>query len=324
MQRRRYLAVIASAALAGCPSNSDGATSTETATPSPTPTETTTATQTATPTVMSTETATETATETPTPEPTPTAYEAAVADTEGALLEMYNAYINQGEGTQSLTDVDASVEDFDDSSVYELSNEVDEARLDASEAATDEQESTVDSLRAIRDFLYHAALVQARLSNAHEHVEDIWTATDNEDASAISEPYKRATFHEYRAARSGLRDAEDAGRPSDADVVDFLSEREWEAKLDQFDAEVDVLAKLEAALEELQDAVQDLSAAHGAPDSESASQAAGQAVNHFETVLDELDTMLRDGVAESFEVLLESLEETCQEKRRDALAIESG
>lgn len=324
MERRRYLAAVAAAALAGCPSGNDGTDATATATQSETPAATPTATETATATSTSTETATATETPTPTPEPTPTAFEAAVAETEEALLEMYNAYISQGEGAQSLTDVDASVEDFDDTSVYELSNEVDEARRDASEAASDGQADIADSLQAIRGFLYQAALVQAQLSNAHEHVKTIWTATDNENASAISEPYDRATFHEYRAARSGLRDTEDAGSPSDAEVVEFFDADEWEAKLSQFDAEVDVLAKLEAALEELQGAVQNLSEAHGATDSELASDAAGRAVNQFETVLDELDTMLREGVAESFERLLEDLEATCQEKRRDALAIESG
>lgn len=321
MRRRRYLAVLASVALVGCQSSSNGATSTETVTATQTSTATTTETATSTP----TETATETPTATETATPTPTAFEAAIADAQAGLEAMYRAYLNQAVTAEALTDVDAGADDFDRTKVWDATDDVDDAtRRARSEADSDGQDATVDSLQAVRGFLYHAARTQQRLVNAHDEVWRLVTATDNEDSGEIQAVYRAATVSEYRAARSALRDVEDAGEPADADVVDFFDSAEWEALIDHLDAEVSTVGQLDTALEELPDAINDLAgarAAEEADDPESAEDQARQAVDSFETVLDELDTMLREGVAEAFERPLEDLEGTVRDKRVDAAAI---
>lgn len=327
MNRRRYLAFVGSALLAGCQSSGGNGTATATETPTQTQIATTTPTATSAPTETATSTQTETPTETETPEPTPTAFEESVSDARLGLEGMYSAFLNQEPEAETLPDVDAQTHDFDRHVVWSATDQVDPATQRARDAAGgDSQNAIVDSLQAVRRFLYHAARVQERLTIAYGHLEQLRTATDDEDAEAVDEAHTAATLSQYRAARSALRDTEDAGSPSDADVVDFLTEAEWEAKLEQFDDAVGLLGELGLVLEPLPDALRSLSAARGAAEEypQEAEDDASQAVTKFESILDELDAMLREGVAESFERLLLDLEEIVLVKRSDAVAIREG
>lgn len=318
MNRRRYLALAGTAILAGCQSDGQGppATATESATPIPTETATATPTETAT----STETATETPTETETPTATPTEFETAVSDADAALGEMHAAYVTQAAGGERLTDVDASVGEFDRDAVWQRADGVDEATRRARSAASGEQDDTVDSLQAVRRFLYVAARMQSEIVDKFGATETLLAATDEDDADGAEEAYDLVTLALRPPTIETLfNDVEDAGSPEDARVVASMTPQEWSNKLDQFAAEVETVASFEDVLERLPDGVASMAAATGIDgDSSEASAAAAD----FGAVADNIDDLLDEGVAASFEGPLEELQELCEEKRLEALALQ--
>lgn len=319
MKRRRYLALIAAAAVAGCPSQADEET-TETATQTATTTETPTATQTSTATSTPTETATETPTETATPEQTPTPFEAAVADADAAIEAMHAAYVTQVPAGERLTDVDASITDFDHQAVWDETDGVGEPMRRARDAASGGQNDTVDSLQAVRGFLYQAARLQSEVGEKYAATDELRAATDDEDHDAAEEAYNGVIVGGMPPTlETTLTDVEDAGSPSAASAVTFMSELAWERKLEQLGAEVETIAAFEADFERLLDAISSLGAAKGARGDSSDASAAATA---FDVVAENIDELLDAGVGESFESVLEDLQEVCEEKRLEALALQ--
>lgn len=324
MNRRRYLVAVGATLFAGCSSSNDGATSTETATPTDASTNTPTARSTSTETSTSTEAPTETPTEPSTPEATPTAFEAALVDTEDALQEMYDAYLSQSPGAERLPEVDASTTEFDHTEVWDQTDPVNEGIERVREAASGSQRDTVDSLQAVRRFLYESARMQSNLVAKYDAVDEIRDGTEEDDAADVEEAYDAVTINPFPPTlKSVFRDVQDTGSSADASSIRFMSSLEWEQKIDQFDSEIQTVEGLETALERLPDAVSAMATASDPrADQETASNEAADAASTFGTVREELDGLLDEGVAESFVGVLEDLEELCRTKRTDAVSIQ--
>jgi len=214
MQRRRYLlATAATIGLAGCSeSTSDatetGTTQTETTTSSPTatdtPTSTATATQTDTPTdtpepterptetptetETATETPTETETETPTdtPEPTERPREIAADRIDAADSRIEDAIDQWLEITgpnTTLLSSDASMTPLEELDV-DLERPLSDAReeLDAAESnATDDQQSTIDDLRSVADWIDYAWQAQGHTIKARLALEAYYSHITSEE-----------------------------------------------------------------------------------------------------------------------------------------------
>lgn len=312
MHRRAYLAAFATAAVAGCTTQSDGGgdPATDTSTPEATPTPTPEPTPTPTPEPTETETPTPTETETPTPEPTPTDFERAIADARAGLSVMLDAYLSQGDGADTLVDVGGDVS-FTYSDLSDGNKEAGDAHLDArDEAETGQQNNLVDQLDAVRQFLWQSAQAQQRWSTAFDAVVECRHDIEDEELDAWDRLEHRGTIRtEYIAVRTSFRQAEEASDPEDVEAFDAISTDEYEAKLDQLENAVDDLSALHSALGDVQEGLAEMEQGHN----ETAAELLGDAHESIEA-------LLRNGVDASMELEIEGIADAVFQKETKAEA----
>lgn len=158
MDRRRYLAVVGAALVAGCEQlEGEGPTDTPTGAPTDTATPTPAATPTQTPT--ETETATETA--------TPTGEERAAAmieDARGGIRRAREAYLEAAGGAERLSDIGPATRTFDAAPVVGEVDPVLDRLETVPDDATDAQQLDIEDLRTVAGWFRSAARVQAAMS----------------------------------------------------------------------------------------------------------------------------------------------------------------
>jgi hypothetical protein len=243
MERRPFLALLATA-VAGC-------NATDQSVPTDTPTATPTDTPTATPTDTSTATPTDTPTATPADTPTATAAERAgreaiaeVRKTLGAVLEQY-----RGDAGETILATDAAGT-FQGrtvrAGVAEARDEIATAR---ERAATATQERTVERLATLRQFLRAATEAQVELGNAYYHLQrtrDAFEAVDGRKADRAIESMDTSR----RIVRAPYRTIVEETSAEATTALPGLEAAAYRAKREQFDAEMAAFGELRGPLEE--------------------------------------------------------------------------
>jgi hypothetical protein len=244
MERRPFLALL-TAAVAGC-------SSTEPSTPTVAPTEVPTDTPTETP--APTDTPTATATETP----TPTAAESAIDEVRSTLGAVLAQYRGPGE---TILATDASATGFDDRQVeigvQEAKRELGTAR---EEAATERQEQVVERLDTVRRFLGTAAETQVGLVGAYRRAQNVRGSLAAENGTAA-----RESIHEMdiqrQIARGPYRTMIEETNAGATEALSGLDASTYQAKREQFDAEIRAFGALRGPLDTFAGGIGQLEAA---------------------------------------------------------------
>lgn len=324
MQRRRLL-VMLSALFAGCSSSSPSAT--DTTTPTATMTATATPTTTATVTATATATATDTPTETETPEPTESAAERegdeAVANAEDALDAVVDEFVGD-EGTD-LTDVTAATDlnDFYPRGVQGQLAEAQNVLNTAADAAvTDSQKDAVERMRETWQFLRLARDAQRATIEAYEHLEEIRTTAEDERPGDMREAINQLEAG-WRRAQGFVLDIEDEIDTSLLTEISGAEEDDANAKLNQWNAEIDLMRDLNDPLEVFQEGIDLLERARDQANTnrtEEANDTADDAADELEEATDDFDDLIDDlnEDNESMESILERLSNLAAEKEDEA------
>lgn len=303
MDRRSVLAATV-AFLAGCgqlpstdtstPTGTATDTPTSTATPSRTPTESETAMPTATEEPTPTETETPTATETP---ELSEREERAAREFDRATSELSQAVsAYAGSAGDSLVDVNAASSGFSRPAVLNELSDADDHIEDARRLASSRQQSRLAAVETARLFLGLCIDVQPRLIAAFGDAQSARDAIDNQRETEIE-----SATNELRAER---QDAErtldrivsetDASRVA---VVPAIPASDYEAKVDQFGAEVEGFASLADFFDRFRPAVVDLNDAErfDRAESERRAREEGQAAaDAFEALSTDLQSFADD------------------------------
>ena len=294
MDRRSFIALSA-AVLAGCGQQPSTDTSTPTATATDTPTATATATST--PTATATDTPTETPTDTPTPTETETPElsereEQAAQALSLAIRDLNEAvYTYAGSQGGSLLDVSAATESFPRIQVIGDISDADDYIEDARATASGRQQPRLAAVEDARQFLRICLQIQERVIAAYGEAERARDAVDSEQAGTI-EAATGDLRNERRRAQPPFADIESETSAETVSVLPSIPAEEYEAKVAQFDAEIDGFGSLADFLDRLHDAVVDLNDAERFDRVErerTARERAQQAAEAFEALTTELD-----------------------------------
>jgi exonuclease VII small subunit len=327
MNRRRLLSLLA-LSIAGCSGQQSASTptTTDTATETPTPTATATETRTATPTATDAPTDTPTATETDTPNPQIEAAEESIAEAEDALDSVVEEFI--GDTGNDLTDVTAATElnDFYPRGVQAALAEAQDVLNSAEDAAvTDEQTEAVTRLQETWQFLRLGREAQRGVIEVYEHIETVRTAAKDESPGDMREAINQLEAG-WRSAEGFVLDIEDEIDLGLLTVVNDAEEEDAEAKLEQWDAEIQTMDDLNDPLRTFQNGIDLLErardqAATGRTDEAGAT--ADGAADQLEEAADDLDDLVDDleEPGESMENILERLENIAAEKEDEARSV---
>lgn len=327
MNRRRLLSLL-TLSIAGCSGQQSASTptATDTATETSTPTATATETMTATPTATETPTETPTETATDTPNPQIEAAEESIAEAEAALDSVVEEFI--GDAGNDLTDVTAATDlnDFYPRGVQAALAEAQSVLNDADDAAiTDDQAETVTRLRETWQFLRLGREAQRGVIEAYEHIETIRAAAEDESPGDMREAINQLEAG-WRSAEGFVLDIEEEIDLGLLTVVNDAEEEDAEAKLEQWDAEIQTMDDLNDPLRTFQNGIELLErarnqAATGRPDEAEAT--ADDAADQLEEAADDLgdlaDNLEEPG--ESMENILERLENIAAEKEDEARSV---
>lgn len=296
MERRSFLALLATG-VAGCSSTGQ---------PTPTARDTRTETPTATATRTQTATATETPTRTATETPTAAEVEARAAidevrSTLGAAVERY-----RGAGETMLA-TDASTEGFDDRQIQHAVAEAERELATAREAAaTERQERVVERLDMVRQFLRTATETQVALIGAYRRLEEARDAFEATSGSAADRSVDQMDVQRRIARAPYATLAEETNAEATAVLAD-VDASTYRAKREQFDAEMRAFGRLYGPLDEFAGGVGQLEAARALRRNGSTAEAeaaAERAAERFEGVSSSLASL-----ADSFGTPADSLVE---------------
>lgn len=329
MNRRRLLAVL-TLSFAGCsgqqesPTPSTTNTLTEIPTSTPTATESETSTPTATTTETTTETPTETATETPNPQIE--AADSAIAEAESALDSVVEQFI--GEEGSELTDVTAATDlnDFYPRGVQAALAEAQGSLNDADErAVTDEQRDTVERLRETWQFLRLGREAQRAVIEAYEYVEMVRPAAEDESPGDMRDAINQLEAG-WRRAEGFVLDMQDEIELELLTVVNDAEDEDAQGKLNQWDAEIQIMDDLEDPLRTFQNGIELLEQARdqaATNRTDEASETADDAADQLEEATDDLDDLIDDleEPGESMENILSRLSNVAAEKEDEARAV---
>jgi hypothetical protein len=317
MHRRTVLALL-TGLVAGCNAQDD-----TTATPTPTPTPTEAPTPTATPTETPTPTPTPTETGTPTPGGPERAGNEAIAEVEKTLNSAVATY--GGVDSDSIMGVDASATDFRgrliDNSLREAREELETAR---ERAVTREQQRTVERLAVAIRFLELAAATQTSLGNAYFSLDRARAEIDAEEGVEARDHLDSMENERRFAAQSlgRLRSETDAASVT---VIESIDTADYEAKVEQFGAEIAAMDRINPRVETLSRAVGrlDVARAQEANNSDSATDTASRAVDELTDALAALRTFLEglSTAADSLAPITQQLIDVGEAKLADAREI---
>lgn len=243
MDRRAFLAAGVTL-LAGCGQGGDPPTS-----PSPSPT-TVSSSPTATPTATPTQTATPTESDTPTETVTsaPDPRDRLLDEAAGYLSESVDAYAENGRPQGHLTGVTADVS----VSKSDVRSPLHEARDAFSELGemdlSGARDERLSRLRGAHWFLWWLPSTHDAVRRTYRTATDVWSDVQDRDWFSAKNSAKSIRERSSDAAAELAKIDEDSD-PGDADSFDRLSPGDYEAKLDQFDAELSGARSLGEALE---------------------------------------------------------------------------
>ncbi|MEF8856058.1 MAG: hypothetical protein V5A16_01415 [Haloplanus sp.] len=315
MDRRAFLAAL-TPLVAGC---FGGQRSQPTATPTDTPEPT------ATPTPEPTATPTPEPTATPTPEPE--ASEAAaqrISDARSRLTEAI--YIYTGGVSDDLLSVRADAESFRARDVLLRLNGIQRALVEAeTEATTDEQRATVESLDTMQRFLTQATDAQSWLIDGYRALTEAYTHMDDGDLDAAEDDIERVETAADEVSEPTTTLREEMNIES-ASVIDAVDESEYENKVSQLGNEADVLATLGASVADIENGISMVERARDEIDenrTDRAAETADRAYDVLSDVEDRLDDLLDDFPerADAFETVTEDLRYLASRNADDADAI---
>lgn len=330
MDRRSVLAATVTI-LAGCgqlPSTDTSTPTTETATDAPTPTTTSTSSPT------ESETATPTATEEPTPAETetPTATETpelsereerAARELDRAISELSQAVSTYtGSAGDSLVDVSASSRGFSRPAVLRDLSDADDHIEDARRLASSRQQPRLQAVETARLFLRLCIDTQPSLIAAFGDAQSARDAVEDQREAEI-ESATRELRDERADAEQTLGRIVSETDASRVSVVPAIPASDYEAKVDQFDAEVGGFASLADFFDRLRPAVVDLNDAERfdrADRERRAREEAQAAADAFEALSTDLQSFADDlpEAGTSLEGLASDLADIATTKAEDA------
>lgn len=313
MNRRRIL-VLLGVTLAGCSGSQP------TSTEAPTETQTATREPTATASASPTATATSTATETPTPEPTATP-EQTPTDAErrgteaitmakrefNVVIRAYTSEIDDDE----ITDVTAATGYYSRGVEAALADAQKAYQRAEDRAVTRTQTTAATDLVTTWQFFRLANRAQEALVETYGFLDGALDAALEDDFTAVRAASTEINTR-FRDARAPKNDLEADIDGEALEVIDDLSERDYDTKVTQFEGEVQVFDEVRALLEDLADALSTLDDARDAADAgetEDARDRGNDAAAMFDDLVEDFEDLAEDdnpdGGESCTEILLE-------------------